>query len=241
MQTRTERFWKRVGGNENRGNYYGNIKAPLPTTQEMNIMDKYKIIYDVDPPIRKLVIDVARAGFKTIGSCAGHSKNERGFVTIVGNFHKMDDTKRNKLVTIFKNNGLKNIRVYPLNGDMYIRISFDSIGIIKRTNIIKGHESPTSAPTNAPVMIGRPTGVHNKVVYKDTGYIGIASKDSEKLRNANKEQFKKMGGNILIGPKFKTKIKDYEQKGYATQIYKLKDKQTGLSVFRLWISTKKVK
>jgi hypothetical protein len=242
MQTRSERFWKRVSGNINRGNYYGNVKTQLPSTQEMNIMDKYKIIYDIDPEIRKLVINISKAGYKTVGSCAGHSKIERGFVTIIGNFHKLKEEERTKIITIFKNYGLKNIRIHPLNNTLHIRITFDPIGIIKKSNLIRGKESPTSFSSSEPAKMGRPVGSHNKIIYKDTKYIGINEKDVITLRNKDKEGFEKAKNNILIGSKFKEKVRSYKQQGFDTHVFKVKGKEkTGPYVYRLWVSTKKVK
>lgn len=57
----------------------------FPSHSQMNQFSKFGIIYDVDPGIRDLVIDINRAGYTTMGSCQGHIKGQSGFVTIALN------------------------------------------------------------------------------------------------------------------------------------------------------------
>lgn len=55
-----------------------------PGKKQIELMNKYDLILDIDPKIRNLVIDLNEMGFKTYGSCAGHNpKKRQGFVTIV--------------------------------------------------------------------------------------------------------------------------------------------------------------
>jgi len=54
----------------------------FPSHSQMNQFSKFGIVYDVDPGIRDLVIDINHAGYSTGGSCQGHIKGQSGFITI---------------------------------------------------------------------------------------------------------------------------------------------------------------
>lgn len=54
----------------------------FPSHSQMNQFSRFGIVYDVDPGIRDLVIDINRAGYSTGGSCQGHIKGQSGFITI---------------------------------------------------------------------------------------------------------------------------------------------------------------
>jgi hypothetical protein len=141
MESRTERFWKNIRKNEKEsGHYYTSTKTPLPSHSDMDKMGKYGIIYDVDPQIRNFVIAMNRIGYKTEGSCAGHRRNDRGFVTMKGDFSKLKNSEKDKIVTIAHNHGLKNLRLYNFVKTMYFRITFDPVGIVNKNNIRKNRE-----------------------------------------------------------------------------------------------------
>lgn len=57
----------------------------FPSHSQMNQFSRFGIVYDVDPGIRDLVIDINRAGYTTWGSCQGHIKGQSGFVSIILN------------------------------------------------------------------------------------------------------------------------------------------------------------
>lgn len=54
----------------------------IPSENQMNEFDKYRISYDVDQPLRDILIELNQNGYKTGGSCAGHTAKGYGFITI---------------------------------------------------------------------------------------------------------------------------------------------------------------
>lgn len=141
MKTRTERFWKNVREHEKEsGHFYTATKSKLPSHSEMNEMSKYNIIYDIDPQIRGFVIALNKRGFRTEGSCAGHRKGERGFVTIKGDFEKLSYDNKVKIVNLAKSYGLKNLRLYSFIKTIYYRITFDPVGIVTKSIMRKHRE-----------------------------------------------------------------------------------------------------
>lgn len=128
---RTARFWKNIGSRPTeRGNVYGHDRGrgfALPSHSEMDAMEKHGVIFDVDPGIRALILDLNRKKFKTEGSCAGHIRGRRGFVTVVADIKKMSASKKEILKAVFKKHGMKNLRVYQLVPTLYLRVTFDAI------------------------------------------------------------------------------------------------------------------
>jgi hypothetical protein len=141
MKTRTERFWENIRKHKNEsGHFYTTTKSKLSSHSEMNEMQKYNIIYDIDPQIREFVIALNKKGYRTEGSCAGHKRGERGFVTIKGNFEKLNRDNQIKIVNLAKNYGLKNLRLYSFIKTMYYRITFDPVGIVTKGIMRKNRE-----------------------------------------------------------------------------------------------------
>jgi hypothetical protein len=91
-----------------------------PTQTEMDEMDRYGVPYDVDPEIRRPIIELNRRGFHTHGSCAGHdfpslNVRGRGYITInrglAGHYvrepwnlpvHEQEQVKRCSVITGLK-------------------------------------------------------------------------------------------------------------------------------------------
>lgn len=113
-------------------------RAPGP--RQIERMKKQKLILDIDPKIRNLVIELNERGFKTYGSCAGHAKgafgphNGGGFVTIVK--HKIISYKETKTLMrqLFKKHGIKKIAISDKNrysckdGANMFSVDFKSLG-----------------------------------------------------------------------------------------------------------------
>jgi hypothetical protein len=107
----SKRFWDNRKRNHTYSgwNYIVFKDIKLPSHEDMDKMDKYNIIYDVDPDIRNLIIELNASGIRTRGSCAGHHPKSRGFVTFEG---ELTDTKKVQLAkSILIKYGLKNVRV----------------------------------------------------------------------------------------------------------------------------------
>ena len=85
LTTKQQRFVKNVKDNITRGNddSWKRQSYRYPTEQQMDKFEKYHIVYDVDPALRDIVIDLNSKGYRTVGSCQGHNKhNKIGFVNI---------------------------------------------------------------------------------------------------------------------------------------------------------------
>lgn len=66
--------------------------------------------YDLDFEVRGLVSDLNKLGFKTEGSCAGHSgEDAHGFVTFT--LLSLNDKQRNQILEIAKKHGLKDVTI----------------------------------------------------------------------------------------------------------------------------------
>jgi len=138
-----KRFWSNRSGNDNRGSYYtmvNNVK--LPTNTEMDKLDKHNIIYDIDPPIRTMVIELNDKGFKTEGSCAGHSIKPNGFITFKGD---PTQSKVNAVVNIMKKYNIKGIKFNKEKNEpgVWWSLTFNSIGIVKRSDLKKQYRERT--------------------------------------------------------------------------------------------------
>lgn len=73
MENRWTRFHENVEGNPHRGrSFFDHIGAKLPTSEQMDEMDKYNITYDVDEELRNVTIEasttLSRNGF--VDGCA---------------------------------------------------------------------------------------------------------------------------------------------------------------------------
>ena len=102
-------------------------RAPGP--RQIERMKKQKLILDIDPKIRNLVIELNENGFKTYGSCAGHTKG-----AIVK--HKTISYKetKNLMCQLFKKHGIKKIAISDKNrysckdGANMFSVDFESLG-----------------------------------------------------------------------------------------------------------------
>lgn len=64
--------------------------------------------YDIDPEIRRAVYLLNYAGLKTMGSCAGHDKNDYGFITFARNDNEhLTDSEKNTIFNVLKQEGLQ--------------------------------------------------------------------------------------------------------------------------------------
>jgi len=86
--TRQQRFARNIKDNENRGLGGLAFITPgysFPTHKQMDKFDKYKLPHDIDPALREVVIDLNDHGYTTGGSCQGHYKGSKGFISIYPN------------------------------------------------------------------------------------------------------------------------------------------------------------
>lgn len=83
--TRQQRFARNVVDNIERGLGVRAFRVKgytFPTHEQMDSFKKYHVPYDVDPAIRDVVIEINDAGYRTAGSCQGHSKGGQGFISV---------------------------------------------------------------------------------------------------------------------------------------------------------------
>jgi hypothetical protein len=139
MITRSKRFWDKIRNDKirkinMRGTSFTLFKnMKMPTHEQMNEMDKYGLIYDIDQEIRDAVIDLNKHGFKTAGSCAGHVPNKNaGFISIMG---IPTEQKIQTAKSILSKHGLKNLRL--IKYDNFWSFSFKSVGIHSFRSIYK--------------------------------------------------------------------------------------------------------
>jgi hypothetical protein len=133
----SKRFWDNYRKNykASGGKIYSITKGvKLPTHEEMDNMDKYHLIYDIDPWIRGAILDLNRHGLKTVGSCAGHSPKSSGFVTFDGD---PTASKIRLAVSILAKHGLRNIRKGKTEPGYWWSLNFTSVGIVKESQIRK--------------------------------------------------------------------------------------------------------
>jgi len=102
LTLRQQRFIKNVRDNPARGSGDWKQKSYYyPTEQQMNKFEKYNIVYDVDPALRDVVIELNAKGYRTVGSCQGHSKhNKTGFVTIAITYNEVPLKYRNSTTSL---------------------------------------------------------------------------------------------------------------------------------------------
>lgn len=84
--TRQQRFAQNVRDNEMRGIGGSAFKQKgykFPSHEQMDKFKEHRLPYDIDVKIRELVIILNDSGFRTGGSCSGHTKEDRGFLTIL--------------------------------------------------------------------------------------------------------------------------------------------------------------
>ena len=80
--TRQQRYAINAKDNP-RGRNIGHGITSYPTHYQMNQFEKYGVVYDVDPALRDVVIELNARGYRTAGSCQGHNfRNKHGYVTI---------------------------------------------------------------------------------------------------------------------------------------------------------------
>jgi hypothetical protein len=53
----------------------------FPTQEQMDDFRKLNIVYDIDEKLRDVIIDLNKHGYRTQGSCAGHTAGHHGFIT----------------------------------------------------------------------------------------------------------------------------------------------------------------
>lgn len=134
-----KRFWKNRRGNENRGGYYTFARGiKMPTHQEMDQLEKHNIVFDIDPEIRSVVIELNNKGYKTEGSCAGHVRVRRGFISFTG---VITPPKVERISQIARKHGLKNIRINKGVPGAWWAITFSPVFIMGRKDVRKNLRS----------------------------------------------------------------------------------------------------
>jgi hypothetical protein len=137
LEARKKRFLKNVVGNPSRGQgeLWRRNTYKYPTTQQMDQFKKYHVIYDIDPALRKVIIDLNSKGYRTGGSCQGHLKvNGRGYIKI--------NTSRNQLPERFRN------RDTPLARMLSDNLSLKDIDPNEVKTILKKHNIIVTSYTN---------------------------------------------------------------------------------------------
>jgi len=121
-----KRFWDNRRDNIMRGPTFTIFKGlKMPTHDQMDKLEKYGIVYDVDPEIRDMVIELNDKGFKTLGSCAGHMPNKiNGFVSFSG---KPTEHKIKVAKSILQKHGMVNIRF--VEHEIFWSLKFRSVGL----------------------------------------------------------------------------------------------------------------
>lgn len=104
-----------VKNNSSRGSSWPFVKGNrAPGRRQIELLKKHKIVIDVDPKIRNLVIGLNELGFKTWGSCAGHTKRAfgiegGGFVTIVKHKTFSYEESQKMISKLCKKNGIPKV------------------------------------------------------------------------------------------------------------------------------------
>lgn len=98
------------------GSQYKKPGYVLPTWEQMDCFDRYDIAYDVDEPLRDLMIELNRKGYKTGGSCSGGHlnglfNNKKGFIT----FHP-SSTELRGLSEKYPDNQMQILTYFRLHG-----------------------------------------------------------------------------------------------------------------------------
>jgi len=80
----------------------------MPTLKQIKRMDELRIPYDIDKPLRDVVIELNEVGLVTGGSCCGHgSPNNSAFI----NFEEiLTEKDKDKASTILSKNGVRIIK-----------------------------------------------------------------------------------------------------------------------------------
>jgi hypothetical protein len=84
--SRQQRFSRNVKDNDMRGiggHAFRHKGYNFPSHEQMDKFKKHGLPYDIDKKMRELIILLNESGYKTGGSCSGHSKEDRGFITIL--------------------------------------------------------------------------------------------------------------------------------------------------------------
>jgi hypothetical protein len=127
-----KRFVRNVKHNINRGNseVWKNPDYQYPTPYQMNQFKKHHIVYDIDPALRNVIIDLNSKGYRTGGSCQGHIKeNKHGYIKI--------NTSKNQLPLKFRNNNTPLAK--DLSTDLSTDLSLKNIDPNEIKSILKKH------------------------------------------------------------------------------------------------------
>lgn len=95
----------------------------IPSSSDADELVGYDIPLDVDPEIRGLVLNLNRAGYETFGSCAGHHKEEKGFITLSEELSRSDKIE---IANILREHGITHF--YFRSGKPWTYINFPPIG-----------------------------------------------------------------------------------------------------------------
>lgn len=111
-----KRFIKGIKKMTGTGVQYKKPGYIYPTLTQMDWFDHYNIAYDVDEPLRELVIELNREGYKTVGSCqGGHADNHfnynYGFITF-----DPSQTEMRKLLQKYPDNQMQVLTYFRLHG-----------------------------------------------------------------------------------------------------------------------------
>lgn len=85
MLTRSQRFARNIKYETRVGIGGGAFREKgyvFPSHLEMDEFEKRNLPYDIDSKLRNTIIVLNRKGYRTVGSCQGHTHNDRGFITI---------------------------------------------------------------------------------------------------------------------------------------------------------------
>jgi hypothetical protein len=146
MNNAKQRFTEGMKKMTGVGTQYKKPGYTYPTWKQMDWFDQYDIAYDVDEPLRELVIELNREGYKTGGSCSGGHKNKHfnydyGFIT----FHP-SRTEMQDLINKYPDNQMQILTYFRLHGHSYNTIDPKPIKMIMRSyigDIMIRHTQPT--------------------------------------------------------------------------------------------------
>ena len=128
--TRQQRFIKNVKDSPYRRNGPDeDIRkgTTYPTHNQMNQFEKYGVAYDVDPPLRDVIIELNMRGYRTSGSCQGHNMRNKAFVAInssrkevptewrtsSNNIYSIKNINVNEIKNTFKKHGITITKYIP--------------------------------------------------------------------------------------------------------------------------------
>jgi len=106
IEDRKKRFVRNVKDNINRGNSNSWEKTyyQYPTSRQMDQFQKHHVVYDVDPALRNVIIELNSKGYRTAGSCQGHMKeNKHGYIVIKVSRNQLPEKFRNHNTALARN------------------------------------------------------------------------------------------------------------------------------------------